>query len=163
MTFSSTTFKDSVAYEGGVIFMTNAATASFTGVTMTNGKAINLGGAIYSGGTGAASISFSSCAATVSYFESYINGGFLYIANQYTTLSTSGCCYNNLFALSNGGFIQGSYEGSTFSSSCTQTNVTDNTPSTLVSATSCGYDEYYVSSTSSCIKCEVAIYGCNMC
>jgi hypothetical protein len=118
MTLTSSTFDDSVAYEGSVAFITNAATASFKSITMTNGKAIQYGGAIYVGGTGSSSVSFSNCAANVYYYESADMGGFMYVANPYTTLSSSGCCYDNLYASTTGKFIEGTYLGS-FASSCT--------------------------------------------
>lgn len=65
MSFTSTTFKDSLAYEGSIIHMNNAASLSFNNVNMQYGKARHYGGAIYCGGTGAASISFANCAANV--------------------------------------------------------------------------------------------------
>lgn len=84
------------------------------------------------------------------YFESYVDGGFIFIANPSTTLSSSGCCYEHLFALKLGGFIYGSYSG-TFTSTCSN-NVTDNTPSNLIGSSACGYDEYYEAASSTCIS-----------
>jgi len=98
--------------------MMNTASVTFTSITMQQGKARHYGGAIYSGGTGAASISFASCSNPVYYFESYLDGGFLYIANSQTTLSSSGCCFNHFKAVGWGGFIQGTYAGS-IASTCT--------------------------------------------
>ena len=98
MSFTSTTFKDSVAYEGGVLFITNAASVSFSSVTMTDAKARHYAGAIYAGGSGSASISFASCSGTVQRFESLFDGGFLYISNPSTTLSSSNCCYDHIKA-----------------------------------------------------------------
>jgi hypothetical protein len=68
MTFTSTVFKDSIAYDGGAIYLFNTASVSFSLITMTQGKARRYGGGIYAGGTGAASISYSNCATAVSYF-----------------------------------------------------------------------------------------------
>lgn len=48
--------------------MENTASASFSSVRMNQGKARDSGGAIYSGGTGSSSISFSNCAASLTYF-----------------------------------------------------------------------------------------------
>jgi hypothetical protein len=49
---------------------------------MTQGRATNAGGSIYSTGTGVSTISFSTCAADVNYFYSDNNGGFMYIDNS---------------------------------------------------------------------------------
>ena len=118
MSFTSSIFKDALAYQGSVVFINNAGSASFNLITMTNGKSRDKGGAIYTDGTGSASISFSNCATTVSYFLSYSDGGFAYIGNPSTTMSSSNCCYNHLFAVGNGAFTRGSFSGS-FTSSCT--------------------------------------------
>lgn len=61
--------------------MLNTAAVTFNSVTMTNGRARNYGGAIYSGGTGVSTITFSNCAAPVSTFETNVHGGLLYIDN----------------------------------------------------------------------------------
>lgn len=72
---------------------------------------------MYSGGTGSSSVSFSNCA-SVRYFESYTDGGLIFIANPTTTLSSFNSCFEHLYAARLGAMIQGSYIGS-FSSSCT--------------------------------------------
>lgn len=46
-----------------------------------------------------------------------------------------------------------------FTSSCTQTNITSNAPALYVPY-SCNPDEYYDNTVKTCIKCEVAIHGC---
>ena len=57
-----------MAYEGSVLYMTNAAFITFTSITMSYGKSMNYGGAIYADGTGAASITFANCASAIQYF-----------------------------------------------------------------------------------------------
>ena len=41
--------------------MNNAASVTFDGVLMTNGKAFNNGGAIYASGTGTSTLTFLNC------------------------------------------------------------------------------------------------------
>ena len=65
MTFTGSTFLDSLAYDGSVIYMMNTATVAFNSITMTNGRTRRYGGAIYAGGTGVSSIAFSNCANTI--------------------------------------------------------------------------------------------------
>ena len=51
-TFTSSTFIDSLASDGSILTMENAASVTFTSVKMNHGKAFNFGGAIYAFGTG---------------------------------------------------------------------------------------------------------------
>ena len=62
MAFTGSTFKDSMAYEGGNFYLMNAAVVSFTSINMLHGRAISKGGSIYAGGSGSGSITFASCA-----------------------------------------------------------------------------------------------------
>ena len=78
-------------------------------ITMTHGKARNQGGAIYLGGTGSSSITFSNCAANVEYFDSKLDGGFLYIFNPEANLLSSNCCYEHIYAFRYGGLVYGSH------------------------------------------------------
>ena len=119
-------------------------------VSMQHGKARHLGGALYSGGTGSATIDIANCNGNAQYFESFSDGGFLFVANPSTTLTTSSCCYQHLYAVKLGGFVFGDYIG-TFTSTCTN-NVTDNTPSNIIGPGSCGYDEYLNTGSSTCIS-----------
>ena len=98
MTFTSSTFKDNIGYDGSIIYMLNTASVTFNSVTMNYGRARRYGGAIYSGGTGASSITFSNCAAAVTHFESTNHGGFMYIANPSTTVSSTNCNYNHMYS-----------------------------------------------------------------
>lgn len=45
--------------------MNDEASATFDSVAMSNGKSIMYGGAIYAGGTGTASITFTNCASII--------------------------------------------------------------------------------------------------
>ena len=85
---------------------------------MTNAKSRRNGGSIFLNGGGPATVSFSDCAATVSYFMAYNEGGFLYTSNTAATRSSSNCCYDHLYAIGNGYFVEGAHLG-TFTSSCT--------------------------------------------
>jgi hypothetical protein len=98
LSFDSSTFKDNVGYNGGIVYMLNTADVTFTSVTMTNGRARHYGGAIYSGGSGASTITFSNCASTVATFETDVDGGFMYIDNPDTVFSSSLCDYNHMLA-----------------------------------------------------------------
>lgn len=60
--------------------MVNSATLTMTLVDMQYGKARHNGGAINCRGIGATSITFSNCVA-VSYFESFYDGGLIYLGN----------------------------------------------------------------------------------
>jgi predicted outer membrane repeat protein len=95
LSFTNTIFTDSLAYEGSVIFMINSAFASFSNVAMNYGKARHYGGAIYVGGSGPSTLSLSNCASDITYFESYYDGGFLYVANPSVTLGSQNCCFNH--------------------------------------------------------------------
>jgi hypothetical protein len=65
LTFIGSKFWDNLAYDGGVIFMQNTATALFSAVSMSYSYSRHYGGGIYIGGTGASSITFSDCATTI--------------------------------------------------------------------------------------------------
>lgn len=77
----------------------------------------------------------------------------MYISNPTTTLSSSSCCYKNLYAAKLSAFVFGTYSG-TFASTCAAStnNVTDNTPSTLFTPSSCANDQYFDTTTSTCIS-----------
>ena len=124
MTFTSSLFKDNIGYNGGIVYMTNTAAVTFNSITMTNGRARNDGGSIYSGGTGASSITFSNCAANVDFFEANANGGFMYIDNPSTTFSSSNCNYNDMLAQGMGGWVYGNNLGTFGMSSCSMLNIT---------------------------------------
>ena len=111
---------------------------------MTEGKVANRGGSIYVGGSGAATIDFSNCATAVTNFESLGDGGFMYNGNSGITLSSSNCCYNHMYAVGNGAFVQGSHLG-TFVSSCPQTNMTSNTPTNTYDPNACIFNFLIVS------------------
>jgi hypothetical protein len=89
--------------------MVDAAKASFDGVKMNHGKALNDGGAIHITGTGAVSLAFSNCptSGTMTYFEAVRHGGFLYVLNPALTFTTTNCKWNHLFAGNTGGFMFG--------------------------------------------------------
>ena len=65
---------------------------------MSHGRARRHGGAIYSEGTGASSITFKDCPNDMEYFETDENGGFMYINNPDTTFTSENCNYNHLYA-----------------------------------------------------------------
>jgi hypothetical protein len=91
---------------------------------MTHGLSLNAGGAIYNTGTGVSSIIIRNCAAPINYFEAYGNGGFMYINNPQTTVTSTNCGYNHMKSYSMGGFVYGQ-DLSTFSiSTCTMVNIT---------------------------------------
>jgi hypothetical protein len=97
-----------MAYDGSVIYMINAATMTFSGVSMKHGKAMWDGGAIYATGTGVSSINFNTCGGNIQqYFESVNNGGFIYADNSQLTVTSSNCNWNHLYANDMGGFVYG--------------------------------------------------------
>ena len=107
---------------------------------MTNGKARNNGGAIYATGTGAATLTFASCGATISYFESKLNGGFLYVNNPSLSISTSGCDWNHLYSTNSGGFIYGASLKSFSLTGCNMLNITSKVSGSFFVTTATGYD-----------------------
>ena len=98
MTFTSTTFLDSMANEGGNFYLVNTASLSLNSVTMNHGRAYSKGGSIYTTGTGVSPIIFSNCAANVEYFWTNSNGGFMYFDNPGSTFSSTNCNYNHMYA-----------------------------------------------------------------
>jgi hypothetical protein len=76
---------------------------------MTNGKALNDGGAIHISGSGAVSLAFSNCptGGTLTHFEAGRHGGFIYTSNPALGLTTINCKWNHLYAANTGGFIYG--------------------------------------------------------
>lgn len=70
LNFLGTTFRDSLAYEGSILFLLNTASVTFTNSWLKYGKARHYGGAIYTGGSGPLSLSISNCADHVTHYES---------------------------------------------------------------------------------------------
>lgn len=77
-----------MAQSGSIIYMMNDAYIDLLNPTMSYGKARQYGGAVYSGGgVGTRSpavtptLKIRSCTSVQSYFDSKINGGFLYANN----------------------------------------------------------------------------------
>lgn len=113
--------------------MMNDALVTLTNPTMSYGKARVYGGAIYSGGSSSTrstpatpALTMSSCTTGPSYFDSKVDGGFLYSNNPDLDVSISACSFSNLYADQYGGFVKGVQMNSFSLSSCgsTQQNVT---------------------------------------
>ena len=137
--------------------MQNGATLLLDKVTMTEGKARNNGGAIYLSGSGSPTMAFTNCLATIQTFDATRDGGLIFVFNPNTVISTSNCCYANLYAGRYGAHIQGTYTPGTYSIpvGCPPSNVTDNSPTVTVvvpSPSTCEKDEYFSTGTSTCIS-----------
>jgi hypothetical protein len=136
MSFTSTIFHDSVAHDGSVIYMLDTSSLTLTSVSMTDGKAIGNGGAIYSGGAGASSITITNCASDINYYQAGNDGGLFYISNSQTILTSSNCNYNDLYAVNQGGLVYGA-ELSTFDmGTCNIMNITSGGDGSMFTSTS---------------------------
>ena len=65
MTFTQTTFSDSMAISGSVLYITNAATVVLDRVKLSNGRARSMGGAFFIGGGGTSSFTIKDCPMSV--------------------------------------------------------------------------------------------------
>lgn len=77
---------------------------------MTNGRARSSGAGIFLGGSGGATLTIKSCPKDIQFYESNDVGGFIYVENPSTQISSNNCNYKNLNAKTRGGLIYVKYD-----------------------------------------------------
>lgn len=122
--------------DSSVVYMNDGATVVFDNIEITNGKALNNGGAIYADGSGNAQITFTDCNSDIQYFESVNDGGLIYSSNSHLSVTSSNCDFNHIYSGNDGAFLSGDGITSLSISSCSILNITSAGKGSFISSES---------------------------
>ena len=97
--------KDSLSKYSGFVHMVNNASVSVNRLKFKYSKSRMQGSAFYIEGEGSTELKLLNCPEELEYFESILNGGFLYNSNPDLILNITDCKINHVFSNADGGLL----------------------------------------------------------